>query len=46
LGQTVPDHLRAGLEIYRAYPANEKFNAGQRSAISLPVVLAPGESNF
>jgi pimeloyl-ACP methyl ester carboxylesterase len=40
-----PDHLRAGLEIYRAYPANEKFNAAQRSAISLPLVLAPGENS-
>jgi pimeloyl-ACP methyl ester carboxylesterase len=38
-----PDHLRAALEIYRAFPANEKFNAAQESAISLPLVLAPGE---
>lgn len=40
-----PDHLRALLEIYRAFPANEKFNATQRSAISLPLVLAPGENS-
>jgi len=38
-----PEHLRAALEIYRAFPANEKFNAAQSSAISLPLVLAPGE---
>jgi pimeloyl-ACP methyl ester carboxylesterase len=40
-----PDHLRALLEIYRAFPANEKFNAAQESAISLPLVLAPGENS-
>jgi pimeloyl-ACP methyl ester carboxylesterase len=40
-----PEHLRALLEIYRAFPANEKFNAAQRSAISLPLVLAPGENS-
>ncbi len=40
-----PEHLRALMEIYRAFPANEKFNAAQRSAISLPLVLAPGENS-
>jgi len=40
-----PEHLHALLEIYRAFPANEKFNAAQRSAISLPLVLAPGENS-
>src|SRR5580692_719614 len=25
-----PDHLRAALEIYRAFPVNEKFNAAQQ----------------
>jgi pimeloyl-ACP methyl ester carboxylesterase len=40
-----PEHLRAILEIYRAFPANEKFNAAQRSAISVPLVLAPGENS-
>jgi pimeloyl-ACP methyl ester carboxylesterase len=40
-----PEHLRALLEIYRAFPANEKFNAAQESAISLPLVLAPGENS-
>ena len=38
-----PEHLRAALEIYRAFPANEKFNAAQGSAVSMPLVLAPGE---
>jgi len=40
-----PEHLRALLEIYRAFPANEKFNAAQQSALSLPFVLAPGENS-
>jgi pimeloyl-ACP methyl ester carboxylesterase len=40
-----PEHLRALLEIYRAFPANEKFNAAQQSAIGLPLVLAPGENS-
>ena len=40
-----PEHLHALLEIYRAFPANEKFNAEQRSAITLPLVLAPGENS-
>jgi pimeloyl-ACP methyl ester carboxylesterase len=40
-----PEHLRALLEIYRAFPANEKFNAAQRTAISAPLVLAPGENS-
>jgi pimeloyl-ACP methyl ester carboxylesterase len=40
-----PDHLRAALEIYRAFPANEKFNAAQQSATSVPLVLAPGENS-
>jgi pimeloyl-ACP methyl ester carboxylesterase len=38
-----PEHPRAALEIYRAFPANEKFNAAQESAISPTLVLAPGE---
>lgn len=40
-----PEHLRALLEIYRAFPANERFNAAQRSTISLPLVLAPGANS-
>jgi pimeloyl-ACP methyl ester carboxylesterase len=40
-----PEHLRALLEIYRAFPAIEKFNAALRSAISLLLVLARGENS-
>jgi pimeloyl-ACP methyl ester carboxylesterase len=40
-----PGHLHALLEIYRAFPANEKFNAAQLGAINLPLVLAPGENS-
>jgi pimeloyl-ACP methyl ester carboxylesterase len=40
-----PDHLRALLEIYRAFPANERFNAAQKSAIGVPLVLAPEENS-
>jgi pimeloyl-ACP methyl ester carboxylesterase len=40
-----PGHLRAALEIYRAFPANEKFNAAQQSVITVPLVLAPGENS-
>jgi pimeloyl-ACP methyl ester carboxylesterase len=40
-----PDHLRAALEIYRAFPVNEKFNAAQQSAIGVTLVLAPGENS-
>jgi pimeloyl-ACP methyl ester carboxylesterase len=38
-----PEQLRAGLEFYRAFPANEKFNAAQRSALEVPIVLAGGD---
>ena len=39
-----PSQLRAGLEFYRrAYPASEKFNAAERSAIEMPIVLAGGD---
>jgi pimeloyl-ACP methyl ester carboxylesterase len=40
-----PKHLRAALEIHRAFPANEKFNAAQQSSISVPLVLAPGKNS-
>ena len=43
LAYAAPEHLRAALEIYRAFPSNEKFNTAQQSVISLPLVLAPGE---
>jgi pimeloyl-ACP methyl ester carboxylesterase len=40
------DQLRAGFEMYRALPTNEKFNATQRSAIDVPLVLAGGDRGF
>jgi pimeloyl-ACP methyl ester carboxylesterase len=40
-----PEHLRATLAIYRAFPANEKFNAAQKSTINVPLVLAPGRNS-
>lgn len=36
--------MRAGLEFYRAFPANEKFNAMQQNAIDVPVVLAGSDN--
>jgi hypothetical protein len=33
-----PEHLRAALEIFRAFPANEKFNSAQQTVISVPLV--------
>ena len=41
-----PDQLRAGLEFYRAYPANERFNVDQRGPIDVPIVLAGGEHSL
>jgi pimeloyl-ACP methyl ester carboxylesterase len=41
-----PEQLRAGFEMYRALPANEEFNAAQRSAIEVPLVLAGGDQGF
>jgi pimeloyl-ACP methyl ester carboxylesterase len=38
-----PDQLRSGLEVYRAYPLNERFNASRREPIDVPIVLAGGE---
>jgi pimeloyl-ACP methyl ester carboxylesterase len=40
-----PQHLRAALEIYRAFPANERFNAAHQSVIRVPLVLAPGRNS-
>ena len=37
-----PQQLRAAFEVYRALPANEKFNAEHREAIKLPLVLSGG----
>lgn len=41
-----PQQLRAGLEMYRAFPADEMFNQAQRDAIDLPFVLVGGEHSF
>ena len=35
-----PEQLRAGLEFYRAFPADEKFNSAQQSRLDVPIVLA------
>lgn len=40
-----PEHLHAAFEIYRAFPANEKFNAEQQSRIDVPLVLAAGSES-
>jgi pimeloyl-ACP methyl ester carboxylesterase len=41
-----PAQLRSGFEIYRAFPADEKFNAERRSEINVPLVLAGGDLSF
>jgi pimeloyl-ACP methyl ester carboxylesterase len=40
------DQLRAAFEMYRALPANAAFNAAQRGATDLPLVLAGGDRSF
>jgi pimeloyl-ACP methyl ester carboxylesterase len=40
------DQLRAGLEVYRAYSANERFNADERGPIDVPIVLAGGDQSL
>jgi pimeloyl-ACP methyl ester carboxylesterase len=46
LSYAAPDHLRAGFELYRAFPANGRFFEAQRTAIDVPVVWAAGENSF
>jgi len=41
-----PDHLRAGFELYRAFPANGKFFDAQRSELDVPLVWAAGDTSF
>jgi pimeloyl-ACP methyl ester carboxylesterase len=42
-----PERLHAAFEIYRAFPANEKFNGEQQSTIEAPLVIVMGsESPF
>jgi len=40
-----PEHLHAAFEVYRAFPANEKFNAERQSRIDVPLVLAIGSKS-
>ncbi len=40
-----PEKLRAGLEFYRAFPADEKFNQAQQNAIDVPIVLAGADNS-
>jgi pimeloyl-ACP methyl ester carboxylesterase len=41
-----PQQLRAAFEVYREFPANEKFNAAHRDAIKVPLVLVGGDRSF
>jgi pimeloyl-ACP methyl ester carboxylesterase len=41
-----PDHLRTAFEFYRAFPANEKFNAEHTDPIPLPVVFGVGDRDY
>lgn len=41
-----PDHLRTAFEFYRAFPANEKFNAEHVGPIQVPIVLGAGERDY
>ena len=38
-----PDRLRAGLEFYRAFPADATFNASHNDALDVPIVLVGGD---
>jgi pimeloyl-ACP methyl ester carboxylesterase len=40
-----PAQIRAALEIYRAFPANAKFNAEQRGPNDVPLFLAAGDGS-
>ena len=40
-----PESLRAGFELYRAFPTNGNFFAAQRSVIDIPIVWAAGENS-
>jgi pimeloyl-ACP methyl ester carboxylesterase len=40
-----PAQLHAAFEIYRAFPANEKFNAAQKAPLDTPIFLAAGEKS-
>jgi pimeloyl-ACP methyl ester carboxylesterase len=40
-----PEQLRAGMEFYRAFPANERFNKAQQQQNDVPIVLAGGDKS-
>ena len=41
-----PEHLHAAFEVYRAFPASEKFNAKQQNRIDVPLVLVIGSESL
>jgi pimeloyl-ACP methyl ester carboxylesterase len=41
-----PQHLHAGMEFFRAFPANEQLNQEQQSPVDVPIVLAGGDKTF
>ena len=41
-----PDHLRAGLEFYRAFPASETYLDQQRAALDIPILIAGADKVF
>jgi len=43
---SAPQQLRAAFEMYRALPADEKFDNAHREAISVPLVLSGGDGSF
>jgi pimeloyl-ACP methyl ester carboxylesterase len=40
-----PEQLRAGMELYRAFPANEEFDKAQQQQNDVPIVLAGGDKS-
>ena len=40
------EQLKAAFDVYRALPANSKFNASHREPIALPLTLVGGERSF
>jgi len=41
-----PEQLHAGFELYRAFPANAKFNAEEHAPLQAPIVWATGANSF
>jgi pimeloyl-ACP methyl ester carboxylesterase len=42
---STPAQLHAAFEMYRAFPANEKFNQAQRERIDVPLFVAAGDGS-